>query len=96
MPSVTNPSTQTFHPGFCTATIKPAHTFRLGEILVRHGSISKEQLEQVILAQAQQTDCHFKYKLGEMLLSKKMITTQELRAGLKEQFWRNHGFWVID
>ena len=96
MSAITIPSTKAFYTGLRIARFKPVRTLRLGEVLVRHGIISKSQLLQAIQSQANQTDCHSRYKLGELLIAENIITAQELRTALLEQFWRNNGFWVID
>lgn len=63
----------------------------LGQILLNKHWISSGQLEETITQQAE----HPK-KLGELLLQKRAINEEQLNKALKEQYWRNSGFWVID
>ncbi len=62
----------------------------LGEILIRKKIISFQQLN-LILTQQQIT----KKKLGELLLELGLISGEELEKALQEQYWRQHGYWVI-
>ncbi len=62
----------------------------LGEILIRKNLISCQQLNS-ILTQQQTT----KKKLGESLLEDGLISAEELEKALQEQYWRQHGYWVI-
>lgn len=64
---------------------------RLGEILIKRQLISQIQLEQFL--------SQYPYpakKLGEMLVEHHLITSQDQRDALREQYWRNKGHWVID
>lgn len=63
----------------------------LGQILLNKHWISSSQLEETITQQAE----HPK-KLGELLLQKRAINEEQLDKALKEQYWRNSGFWIID
>jgi hypothetical protein len=64
---------------------------KLGEILVSHRLLTVEQLESLLLKQQRG-----KKKLGELLLEALLITPEALEMGLKEQYWRRNGYWVID
>ncbi|WP_293164750.1 hypothetical protein [Okeania sp. SIO2C9] len=64
---------------------------KIGEILIRRQLISQAQLNQVIDIQ---TSCH--QKIGELLLFQGWIREDDLEAALREQYWRENGYWVID
>ena len=64
---------------------------KLGEILLYKKLISASQLEQALNLQ-----CLFPQKLGELLVSKGWIQPEDLNLALKEQYWRQNGYWVID
>ncbi len=64
---------------------------KLGEILLHRKLISASQLEQALNLQ-----CSFHQKLGELLVSKGWIQPEDLNLALKEQYWRQKGYWVID
>jgi hypothetical protein len=64
---------------------------KLGEILVDHGWISQSKLNEGLQLQFSQS-C----PLGRILILKKWITEEHLEQALLEQYWRNHGYWVID
>lgn len=63
---------------------------QLGELLVRKKLISPEQLHQVLAIQ-DSTRC----RLGELLIQQSLISTDALSMALREQYWRNNGYWVI-
>lgn len=63
---------------------------QLGELLVQKKLISQDQLSQVL---ATQPSTH--RRLGELLLERSLISSETLSNALKEQYWRNNGFWVI-
>lgn len=67
--------------------------FLLGEILKRRQLVSGCQLQLAIQAQVT-SSCH--RKLGEILLEQRAISPFDLQAALREQSWRQKGFWVID
>ena len=64
---------------------------KLGQILVRKGLISLNQLQEILQIQS-----IFNQKIREILRAKGLINPVDLQAALKEQYWRIHGFWVID
>lgn len=63
---------------------------KLGEILIRKKLVSQEQLEPIIIKQSQT-----RKRLGEILLERSLISPDDLMTALREQYWRNNGFWVI-
>lgn len=63
---------------------------KLGEILVRKHLISQDQLDQLLAIQPLSNR-----PLGEILIERSIISTDTLSNVLKEQYWRNNGFWVI-
>lgn len=63
---------------------------KLGEIMLNKRWISEEQLEHALSLAAQHNT-----RLGEMLLQLGWIGEKQLEQALKEQYWRQHGFWVI-
>ena len=63
---------------------------KLGELLVQKRVISQEQLNDILAVQS-----FSQQKLGELLLESSLISTETLDTTLKEQYWRNNGFWVI-
>lgn len=63
---------------------------QLGELLVRKNLISQEQLSQAL---ALQEATH--RKLGELLIERSLISADSLTTVLREQYWRNNGYWVI-
>lgn len=62
----------------------------LGEILVRRRVLSADQLESLLAEQKQTGEL-----LGAILFRKGMISYQRLQEALKEQYWRQNGYWVI-
>lgn len=64
---------------------------KLGQILVRKQLISLSQLEQILTFQSSSPQ-----KLGELLVTQRLIGEEDLRQAIKEQYWRDNGFWVID
>ncbi|NEN95675.1 MAG: hypothetical protein F6K50_09080 [Moorea sp. SIO3I7] len=64
---------------------------QLGKILVRKRLISPIQLNTALEIQSLTG-----IKLGEILVTKELIESQDLEQALLEQYWRKNGFWVID
>ena len=64
---------------------------KIGEILIRRQLISQTQLDQAIKIQA---SC--RQKLGELLMFQGWIQPDDLEMALREQYWRNNGYWLID
>ena len=64
---------------------------KIGEILLRRKLISQAQLNQAIEIQA---SC--RQKLGELLMFEGSIQKVDLEVALREQYWRQHGYWIID
>lgn len=64
---------------------------KLGQILMRKGHISPAELEEVLEMQSQKMQ-----SLGSLLIGQGHITTDQLATALQEQYWRTHGYWVID
>lgn len=76
-----------------TATLpdKSAKKIRIGELLVRKKLITYHQLQMCLELQR----IH-RQKLGEIFVEKNLLSLEQLEKLLKEQYWRNAGFWVID
>ncbi len=64
---------------------------KLGQILIKQQSISCSKLEDTLQIQSQQVQ-----QLGHLLVDQGQITTEQLTTALQEQYWRVHGYWVID
>ena len=64
---------------------------KIGEILIRRQLISQAQLDQAIEIQ---TSC--RQKLGELLMFQGWIQKDDLEMALREQYWRQNGYWLID
>ena len=64
---------------------------RLGELLLVKKLISTNELEKCLALQSH--ECR---KLGEIIVNQKLVPQTQLEETLKEQYWRNNGFWVID
>jgi hypothetical protein len=62
----------------------------LHRILLRKKLVSQSQLEKLTKASHGE-----EWKLGEILLQKNLVSQKQLDEALKEQYWRNNGFWVI-
>jgi hypothetical protein len=62
----------------------------LGEILLKNQLISSSQLEEIIRLQANESK-----KLGELLIERRLVGREQIEQALQEQYWRNHGYWVI-
>lgn len=63
---------------------------QLGELLVQKKVISQGQLDQLLTLQS------FNHRmLGELLMERSLISAENLAHVLKEQYWRNNGYWVI-
>ncbi|MDJ0518082.1 MAG: hypothetical protein QNJ74_18150 [Trichodesmium sp. MO_231.B1] len=66
-------------------------SMKMGEILLRRQVISQSQLKEAIDIQ---TSMHL--KLGELLMFQGWIKPENLEEALKEQYWRQNGYWIID
>lgn len=66
---------------------------QLGEILVRRGLLNSTQLDRCLELQRKHVLNH---RLGELLIEQGVISDPDLESALREQFWRQNGFWVID
>ncbi len=66
-------------------------SMKMGEILLRRQVISQSQLKEAIDIQ---TSLHL--KLGELLMFQGWIQPKNLEEALKEQYWRQNGYWIID
>lgn len=64
---------------------------RIGELLVQKKIVSYYQLQMALELQR----IH-RQKLGEIFVQKNLLSLEDLERTLKEQYWRNAGFWVID
>ncbi len=64
---------------------------KIGEILIRRQLISQAQLEQAIDIQSSSHQ-----KLGELLMFQGSLQQDDLEMALREQYWRQNGYWVID
>ncbi len=63
---------------------------KLGQILLRKQWLSAAELSQAVTKQRLTNQ-----RLGEVLVEAGLIEPQQLNIALKEQYWRNNGFWVI-
>lgn len=63
---------------------------KIGEILVRRGLITQNQLDRMLQIQRQNAKL-----LGELLLEQYWICQDDLHHALQEQQWREEGLWVI-
>ena len=63
----------------------------IGEIFIRNNLISFKELQSILNKQQKN-----KKKLGEILLDSGLISAQDLEKALQEQYWRKHGYWIID
>lgn len=82
-------SNSTLMPKMTQLTQTPSSQM-LGQILLRKRYITPTQLETVI---AQQKNCSL--KLGELLIQQGFLHPDQLEDALREQTWRQKGFWVI-
>jgi hypothetical protein len=64
---------------------------KLGEVLIHHGWISQSQLNEALCLQFRKYQ-----RLGSILVRQKWITEDCLQQALLEQYWRTHGYWIID
>ena len=64
---------------------------KLGQILIRKRLISPSQLEQTLTLQSE-----YSQKLGQLLVGQGLIREEDLQRAIREQTWRQNGFWVID
>jgi hypothetical protein len=71
--------------------LKTQQKLRIGELLVYKKVLHPNELENLL---ALQSTCG--KKLGEMMVECEVIGESDLELILKEQSWRNNGFWVID
>jgi hypothetical protein len=62
----------------------------LGELLVKKKVLTRSQLRECLAMQRQTQQ-----KLGEIILQKRLLSPRQLNVMLKEQHWRNFGYWVI-
>ncbi len=63
---------------------------KLGQILIDKKIITEYQLHQAICLQSSS-----QLKLGEALMNYGHIVPSQLEDALREQQWRQQGFWVI-
>ncbi|MGB3208114.1 MAG: hypothetical protein WBB28_24285 [Crinalium sp.] len=71
--------------------MKTLPKLRIGELLVHKKVLHPTELEKFL---ALQSTCG--KKLGEIIVESKRLCESDLEVILKEQHWRNNGFWVID
>jgi hypothetical protein len=71
--------------------LKTLQKLRIGELLVYKKVLHPTELEKLL---AIQTSCG--KKLGEIVVESQLLCESDLELILKEQHWRNNGFWVID
>ncbi len=64
---------------------------RLGNVLLQKKMITLEQLNEALSKQNETSK-----RLGLLLTEKGYISAGQLESALKEQYWRQNGFWVID
>ncbi|ELR99188.1 hypothetical protein [Gloeocapsa sp. PCC 73106] len=64
---------------------------RLGQILLQKQWISSEQLSYALDVSTSKN-----LKLGETLVQLCWISDEQIEQALKEQYWRQSGYWVID
>ena len=64
---------------------------KITEIVLDKGWVSKDKLEDALTASSQTNT-----KIGEIMIRLGWISEEQLQQALKEQQWRQHGFWVID
>ncbi|MDJ0705484.1 MAG: hypothetical protein QNJ46_19580 [Leptolyngbyaceae cyanobacterium MO_188.B28] len=64
---------------------------RLGNVLLQKKLITLEQLNEALSKQLETSK-----RLGLLLTEKGYISAGQLESALKEQYWRQNGFWVID
>lgn len=75
----------------CSLVLGRFRPMKLGEILLRKQLVSPQELEKVLAAQQL-----YSQKLGEILLDLGILSEEDLKISLKEQLWRQKGFWIID
>ena len=63
---------------------------KLGEVLSQHKLISQDQLQPLLEHQP-----HSSKRIGELLVERSLISAEDLNNALKEQYWRDRGYWVI-
>ena len=63
---------------------------KLGEVLAQHKLISENELQPVLEDQP-----HSSKRIGELLVERSLISLDDLNNALKEQYWRDRGYWVI-
>ncbi|NJR64454.1 MAG: hypothetical protein HC772_02600 [Leptolyngbyaceae cyanobacterium CRU_2_3] len=64
---------------------------KLGEVLVQRKLISSEQVQYILEHQFSSPK-----RMGELLLERSLISCDDLTSALKEQYWRDQGYWVIE
>ena len=63
---------------------------KLGEVLTQHKLISQDELQTILEHQSQSSK-----RIGELLVERSLISHEDLNDALKEQYWRDRGYWVI-
>lgn len=63
---------------------------KLGELLIQNHVISNSHLKILLNSQKLTNQ-----KLGEIMLAQKILSEQQLKQFLLEQYWRHNGLWLI-
>jgi hypothetical protein len=58
---------------------------KLGEVLVKNGQLTVEQLEQLLGEQKQQSGIH----IGQLIIDRGLLSIDEILAALEQQFLNN-------
>ena len=66
-------------------------SFKLGDMLIHKRLIVWSQLQEALFKQSETPK-----RLGQLLVEAGYISQGELKATLREQYWRQNGYWVID
>jgi hypothetical protein len=64
---------------------------KLGEVLIQRRLIAPEQLQHILEIQST-----YSKQIGELLVERSLISPEDLTTALKEQYWRDHGYWIIE
>ena len=66
-------------------------SIKLGDMLVQKKLIAGTQLHEVLFKQSETPK-----RLGQLLIEAGYISKGQLKSALREQYWRQNGYWLID
>ena len=66
-------------------------SIKLGDMLIQKSLIDWTHLQEALFKQSETPK-----RLGQLLVEAGHISPGQLKATLREQYWRQNGYWLID